>query len=296
MWNQIGFTLIELLVVVTIIVVLLALLTPALDKAIYQAELAVCGTHEHAIATSSILYAIGSNRSYPDRPGVRSGATWPTAYIYSGDSKTNAFYNAYDTNQGAGNYVVYDDRPILRQFMALIALADPLTGRLDFESIDSDSAAYSNYNLWFGFKYAGSGGMMKIGDKLRWSETDSSYTTLNPQAKGARNMAWGSDLLVSDRDAVNLNSDTQTCHADYDGVTSDTVLQNGTLARALKMTLSMWTSTGTQRGPVDMNFAYADGSVRRLDHVKFRDEDDRTVLLPESTTNITPEWRQTVPR
>ena len=41
-----AFTLIELLVVVTIIVVLLAMLTPALDKAIYQAELAVCGAHK----------------------------------------------------------------------------------------------------------------------------------------------------------------------------------------------------------------------------------------------------------
>lgn len=37
-----AFTLIELLVVITIIVVLLALLVPALDKAIYQAQLSVC--------------------------------------------------------------------------------------------------------------------------------------------------------------------------------------------------------------------------------------------------------------
>jgi prepilin-type N-terminal cleavage/methylation domain-containing protein len=39
-----AFTLIELLVVVTIIVVLLSLLTPALDRAIYETELAVCAS------------------------------------------------------------------------------------------------------------------------------------------------------------------------------------------------------------------------------------------------------------
>jgi prepilin-type N-terminal cleavage/methylation domain-containing protein len=37
-----AFTLIELLVVVTIIVVLPALLAPALDQSIYQVELTVC--------------------------------------------------------------------------------------------------------------------------------------------------------------------------------------------------------------------------------------------------------------
>jgi type II secretory pathway pseudopilin PulG len=34
---------VELLVVITIIVLLLALLAPALEKAIYQAQMAVCG-------------------------------------------------------------------------------------------------------------------------------------------------------------------------------------------------------------------------------------------------------------
>ena len=39
-----GFTLIELLVVITIIVILLALLVPAINKGIYAAELAKCGS------------------------------------------------------------------------------------------------------------------------------------------------------------------------------------------------------------------------------------------------------------
>ena len=45
MFKNKGLTLIELLVVITIIVILLALLMPAIDKAIYQSELAVCETN-----------------------------------------------------------------------------------------------------------------------------------------------------------------------------------------------------------------------------------------------------------
>src|SRR3970040_128099 len=65
-----GFTLIELLVVITIIVVLLALLTPALDKAIYQAELAVCATHLKTIANGAALYAGEYKRRWPYRQQV----------------------------------------------------------------------------------------------------------------------------------------------------------------------------------------------------------------------------------
>src|SRR5438132_646169 len=59
-----AFTLIELLVVVTIIAVLLALLTPALDRAIYEAELAVCGANNHALGLGVIAYAMDSKRNY----------------------------------------------------------------------------------------------------------------------------------------------------------------------------------------------------------------------------------------
>ena len=67
-----AFSLVELLVVITILVVLLALLAPAMDKAIYQAELAVCGAQQKAIASSSQGYAFDSRRSYPYRDGVRN--------------------------------------------------------------------------------------------------------------------------------------------------------------------------------------------------------------------------------
>jgi prepilin-type N-terminal cleavage/methylation domain-containing protein len=60
--TQGGFTLVELLVVVTIIVILLAMLAPALDSAIEQAERAVCATNLHAFGTASSGYAMNNRR------------------------------------------------------------------------------------------------------------------------------------------------------------------------------------------------------------------------------------------
>ena len=60
-----GFSLVELLVVVTIIVVLLALLTPALDTAIREAELAVCSSNQRSIGQALQMYLGDSRRYYP---------------------------------------------------------------------------------------------------------------------------------------------------------------------------------------------------------------------------------------
>src|SRR5688572_20547975 len=72
-----AFTLIELLVVVTIIVVLLALLTPALDKAIEQAELAICGTNLKTVASGATVYATGSQRKFPHRKALGDNGQAP---------------------------------------------------------------------------------------------------------------------------------------------------------------------------------------------------------------------------
>jgi prepilin-type N-terminal cleavage/methylation domain-containing protein len=65
-----GFTIVELLVVISIIVVLLALLAPALDQAIYQAELSVCGAKLRSLGGGLVNYALGSQRRYPQWPPV----------------------------------------------------------------------------------------------------------------------------------------------------------------------------------------------------------------------------------
>src|SRR5688500_8855542 len=105
-----AFTLIELLVVVTIIVVLLALLTPALDKAIYQAELTVCGANQRAVAMSAVSYATGSKRFYPHRQGVREDMVWPEACIYNGNAGFQNFANGFNEgSQGNLTTTVYND-------------------------------------------------------------------------------------------------------------------------------------------------------------------------------------------
>src|SRR5688500_13745385 len=68
-----GFTIVELLVVITIIVILLALLMPGMDRAIYQAELAVCAAKLDAVSSGTTLYALNHRRAYPYRPCVVNG-------------------------------------------------------------------------------------------------------------------------------------------------------------------------------------------------------------------------------
>ena len=71
-----AFTLIELLVVVTIMVILLALLAPALDQAVYRAELTASAARLKAHASIASVYAMDHGRSYPHRVPVRDGTAW----------------------------------------------------------------------------------------------------------------------------------------------------------------------------------------------------------------------------
>ncbi len=60
-----AFTLLELLVAVTLIVIMLALLTPSLERATQGAKQVVCGSNEHQWATALMTYGTQQRRSYP---------------------------------------------------------------------------------------------------------------------------------------------------------------------------------------------------------------------------------------
>ena len=105
-----GFTLIELLVVVAIIIALLAILLPSMGRAIYTANLAVCGSHIKQIGLGATNYAADFHGSYPKR-------------------NTNGKPN--DIMQGG-----VDDRPVFEKYIDLHQLINcPMLAPVDLTPI-----------------------------------------------------------------------------------------------------------------------------------------------------------------
>jgi prepilin-type N-terminal cleavage/methylation domain-containing protein len=73
-----GFTLLELLVVIAIIVVLLALLTPALDRAIYEAELVQCASRLRVWGGIAHAFGFDHRRDLPMAFGPQGA--WTTMF------------------------------------------------------------------------------------------------------------------------------------------------------------------------------------------------------------------------
>ena len=228
-----GFTIVELLVVITIIVVLLALLVPALDRAIYEADLAVCATRLHGIATGAITYTVDHRRAYPHRSGL--SGSWKPNYLYVG--------GAWSPVTGRGP----DDRPVLREYMSVNGhLNDPLCDTVDFEAGEMDALVEASYNLWFGFRYARERGLLKLGDRLEY-------------------MGDQFDFLASDRDVISEQfSFVHGSHPDDEGVLSLLTFENDSNVPGLKSVFSRWDVGGRPtRGALDMNFVAQDGAVSR---------------------------------
>ena len=268
-----GFTLVELLVVITIIVILLALLMPAMNQAIYQAELAQCAAKQDALASATVQYTTNHRRFYPYRTIVEgNGRSQPTLL----------FRNSND-----------NEIPVLSSFLNLNAnLQDPLVKAVDL-TIRTGGAdrlgqiaqegetrltwIFYSIAYWGGWRFTdvpGRKGMRKLGDAFEY------------EGERYRMIASDHDLIVKNGDHV------QSKHPDKEGVTYNLVLQNTASpyeqtssqgVSTVLITYSTWTADTTtwRRGPIDMNAAFDDGSVRRYNDVPADTfEDDRMTWLP----------------
>lgn len=288
-----GFTLIELLVVITIIVVLLAMLVPALDRAIYQAGLVACGAQLDGVAMGAIRYSFDHKRYYPRRPTLGN-----LIGSWEGNTHFARLKGVPAGADGTKDTLASDDRPIIQGYIDLKMFLDPLAAKVDLSpqgTANSDSVEVP-MNLYYGWQYRlfqsnnpnsrYLSGMFKLGDQLMWIEP------------GGPKRTFKFNLLASDCDMVNtVSGDLWNSHPDDADVTHNRVLQNEVYGGGAggptdsHFTLSRWdTNFGTtyQRGLLDNNFAFDDGSVRRYNGVRrslsgnfpIYDHDERMGTLP----------------
>jgi prepilin-type N-terminal cleavage/methylation domain-containing protein len=310
-----GFTLVELLVTVAIIAILIALLAPALERAVYEAQFVVCGSKLKTGAISTVIYAMDHKRAYPYRGGVQDpdGDLWHPSLLRNGSTGA-LITNAITTNPNAaandpgGAYkgteqtTVWDDRPVLRTYMNLNAtLNDPLNvGDLDFEGSHDDSHIFAGYELWLGFQYAKSrqpygSGSAQIGHTQSGRGGQGMFRVGNRLEYAGRFYS----VLMSDRATERKKGEdnSQTNHMDYDHTMVEAKFQDGNHPYAqtgpiAKMTYGTWWHPDPGvRGLVDLNFAYDNGSVQSFRAVKpIVTVDDRMEYVPQTKWPETSLW------
>jgi type II secretory pathway pseudopilin PulG len=235
-----AFTLLELLVVTTMIVILTAILVPILDRAIYEAELAVCSGNFKAMTTAVTAYAAEQRKYYPQRTLRFEGPN----YIAASE---------------------LDDRPMYRTLFSLNkVLNDPASVTVNLDTQQPRSHVWSSQFLYFDFQFEGYGRVERMGDRLEWQEL-----TFNIVA------ADQDQIFVSGRWARAGHPDN-TGRMVSQGIQDGEASITGTGAEAMAgattyQTVSYWKDTTWQRAPVDRNFAYNDGSVQRYNAVAFND-------------------------
>jgi len=254
-----AFTLIELLVVITIIVVLLALLVPALDRAIYQAHLLQCGAKIKAGVDGGSQYAFGNRRYYPTH-------SWHGGHIPNWVRYPGLFDFPKDLRSYVGLEVFYD--PLAEEIDLSEAANDPdaillaTNGWLfDWARPDTDPNVQ-----WDGIKRV----IKRVGDRLVYDPIED------------RGNVRTFSVLVTDLDIrVQGNGGVIIEHPDPNGGVPPEKYQNEAYITRLpvlpvfgKITLFWWiggSSNMPNRGRLDLNYGYMDGSVLRLNDVGIHD-------------------------
>jgi type II secretory pathway pseudopilin PulG len=245
--SQVAFTLVELLVVITIIVVLISLLVPALDKAVYRAELLQCGAGRLRVLGSGVTqYAMDNRRWYPDR-GMSARTGDPSQFSIT----ATTIYSPL---------VDLDMRPFLRPYVNInntMQCNFPGTIELDNRPPEeSDILLESSYTLWWGWQYKYENqvfqGMFRLGDR---------FTSLDyaPNHPGFAVRAF--NILAGDLDGTYPMA-SFTAHPDRDPAMLGVVRFDPGVFIG-RFASSWYRSTGTEdvnRGSVDHNYVFADGS------------------------------------
>ena len=271
-----AFTLVELLVVVTIIVVLLALMVPALDQAVYQAELAICAAQLGSVGRGVLTYAADHKRRYPIQPRVQ---------------RDDEQAQPHDLAAGFLSGPQDDDmRSVLKSMFDLKIMVDPLCPDVDLDTRAGGAnvqLVMGSYCVWFGWQYRGYRGMFKVGDQWEW---DGPSTVGGSESRLAR-----FDLLASDRHHLKLGAESQVSHPDAAGFLRPLRLQDETnnpwLPQGFQVTFSAWFRASNQPSPdthgaLDMNYGHDDGSVSRI--LAQMPYDSRTFPVPERRGNVNP--------
>lgn len=256
---------------------------PAVEQAIYQAELAACAAQQHGVAAGAIGYATNNRRRYPYRAGTNEANTGNYFALHL--SLPFGLHNK-------GNVFGYDDRPLLRPYVNINAMADPLTRGVDLDSSPPDTMVFASYNLWFGWYWLSPAGkpnraMSRLGDGIGFD--GNTYHAMLGDTHG--HWAFGS---------------IWDAHPDRDGVWAQHVQQDepwgGSNPAEQKVTVSLWTGSvfTAQPGPFDLNFAFEDGSTRRYDDVHWNIDDeareDRFDRVPNYHRSDDLNYWQAIPR
>ena len=271
-----AFTIVELLVVVTIIVLLVSLLVPALSKAVYQAQLVKCATNYRFLAGGSQNYALDYKKRYPfrDLPLTPDAAPWPAG---APGIQAHKLTHAGQTGTGVANY---DLRPMLRPYVKIDdVFNDPLCIPLNYDNREATAATTSIYTsvfYWAGWYFVKDAvpmpGILKLGDRFKaYDEFD----------RNKRIVSLG--VLAGDIDCAGGGT-AWSSHPDF-GAMTNRVAENAAWIE------SNWTKDGADRLPLDLNYAYDDGSVRRVDRVVYYsrwntlNNDERMVRIANFNTH-----------
>lgn len=255
-----AFTLLELLVVITVIVILITLLAPALDRALTASEMAKCGANLKTIANASTQYSQNNKQRYPKR---QNNYYW------------DALMMRHPTHP-------FDIRPQFQDYLFLDAFVDPLlkSTKLDDGSNSPETVVYSNYSVYTGWGIPGFASLDRVGDRF----------TFQHAATGRPDVLYKFDILAADEDYRWPGNYTTASHPDVGGKMAIGRLQDqwtnpnvpATVpAVSYRATIAWWVvanpkgvgaGNDADRSPLDTQFVHEDNSVQRFTDVKMFDD------------------------